>query len=241
MHSNSTPIAELIKEPTAPAAPVWHTAAVLLLLAAMASLSLRMSQADPAAQGHHRVLGYLVTMAAEWLIVALIAFKIPLRSLAGHFAFTLRSILIDLGIAVAYLLVAQVVLGAFNALLSRYIHTGNPNAVLKNLAPHTALETALYLLLALTAGICEETIFRGYLQHQFKVWTSSAVAAIVLQGTLFGVAHAYQGLKMVLVIALFGCMFGLLAWWRKSLRPGIVAHFLQDAIGGILLSRMLAK
>jgi uncharacterized protein len=38
----------------------------------------------------------------------------------------------------------------------------------------------------------------------------------------------------MLLIAVYGTTFGLLAIWRRSLRPGMLAHFLQDAIGGIL-------
>ena len=103
------------------------------------------------------------------------------------------------------------------------------------------MESALFLLLALTAGICEEMIFRGYLQRQFTAWTGSTAAGIVLQGIVFGAAHAYQGLSMVFIISVYGCMFGLLAWWRKSLRPGMMAHFIQDAVSGLVLARYVLK
>jgi membrane protease YdiL (CAAX protease family) len=56
----------------------------------------------------------------------------------------------------------------------------------------------------------------------------------VLQGSAFGTAHGYQGWKFMLLIAVYGATFGLLTVWRRSLRPGMLAHFLQDAIGGIL-------
>jgi membrane protease YdiL (CAAX protease family) len=64
---------------------------------------------------------------------------------------------------------------------------------------------------------------------------------IALQGILFGVAHAYQGPTQILVIAVYGCMFGSLAYWRKSLRPGMIAHFLQDSVGVFLLARFAPK
>jgi Type II CAAX prenyl endopeptidase Rce1-like len=59
-----------------------------------------------------------------------------------------------------------------------------------------------------------------------------AVAGMLIQGIIFGMGHGYQGVKLVPVIALYGCLFGLLAQWRRSLRPGIIAHFLQDGIAG---------
>ncbi|HEY1939530.1 MAG TPA: CPBP family intramembrane glutamic endopeptidase [Candidatus Angelobacter sp.] len=62
----------------------------------------------------------------------------------------------------------------------------------------------------------------------------NATAGLVLQGILFGAAHAYQGPKQMFIIALLGCMLGNLAQWRKSTRPGMISHFLQDMVGGII-------
>jgi hypothetical protein len=226
-------------------APVWHTAVLLLFLTAFALLTLHIRAQNPAAQGNHRVHGYLLTMAFEWLMVAFIAWGArfggaSLRTLAGAFTPTGRSVLRDLGIAIAYLLVAQVVLGIVTAVTGHFIHS-DVNKVLQNLLPHTGLEVAVYLFLAMTAGICEEMIFRGYMQRQFTAWTGSAAAGIALQGIVFGIAHSYQGPGMVIVIAVYGCMFGMLTWWRKSLRPGMAAHFIQDAIGGLALARFISK
>jgi hypothetical protein len=39
----------------------------------------------------------------------------------------------------------------------------------------------------------------------------------------------------MVVITVFGCLFGLLAQWRQSLRPGMIGHFLQDALPLVLL------
>ncbi len=226
-------------------APPWHATVLLLLLAGWGALALYARGLDHAAQGNHRVLGYLETMAFEWLMVAFIAWGArfggaSLRTLAGAFAPTWRSVLRDLGIAIAYLVVAQIILGAVTGIVGHFIHS-DVNNILKNMLPHTGLETAVWLLVALTAGICEEMIFRGYMQRQFTVWTGSAAVGIALQGIVFGIAHAYQGLTMVIVIAVFGCMFGVLTWWRKSLRPGMAAHFIQAAVGGLVLAKFALK
>jgi hypothetical protein len=38
----------------------------------------------------------------------------------------------------------------------------------------------------------------------------------------------------MLVIMVHGCLLGVLAWWRKSLRPGMLAHGIQDSLGGVV-------
>jgi uncharacterized protein len=225
-------------------APVWHTIGVLVLLAAMSSMALLSGGPGQAGHTHSRVLGYAITMAVEWLIVGYIALGArwggaSLRTLTGRLLPGWRAILLDLGIAIAYLVVAHIVLGGASYALS-HVLTPASNEMLKRMLPQTWAENGIFLLLALTAGICEEMIFRGYLQHQFTAWFGSA-AAIILQGVFFGAAHAYQGVTMVIVIAIFGCMFGALTWWRKSLRPGMLAHFIQDAVGGLVLAKYLMK
>ena len=60
-------------------------------------------------------------------------------------------------------------------------------------------------------------------------------AGILLSAAAFGAAHAYQGFRMVILIGLYGAMFGILAHWRGSVRPGIIAHAWQDSLNGVLV------
>jgi hypothetical protein len=64
--------------------------------------------------------------------------------------------------------------------------------------------------------------------------TKSAPAGILLSAATFGAAHAYQGFRMTILIALYGAMFGILAYWRASVRPGMIAHAWQDSLNGVL-------
>jgi uncharacterized protein len=63
---------------------------------------------------------------------------------------------------------------------------------------------------------------------------------VILQGVIFGAAHAYQGHKAILVISAYGMLFGTLAAMRKSLRPGMLQHATQDSVSGIA-SHFLTK
>jgi membrane protease YdiL (CAAX protease family) len=63
--------------------------------------------------------------------------------------------------------------------------------------------------------------------------TRSAPAGILLSAALFGAAHAYQGYKMVILIAFYGAMFGSLSYWRRSVRPAMIAHAWQDSVSGV--------
>ena len=95
------------------------------------------------------------------------------------------------------------------------------------------------MAVSLTAGFCEELIYRGYLQRQFTALTHSVAGGIVLQAIAFALSHGYQGWRFVLLIAVLAAMLGLLANWRRSLRPGMIAHALQDGITGIVAAHVL--
>lgn len=90
------------------------------------------------------------------------------------------------------------------------------------------------MVLSLSAGICEESLYRGYFQRQFMALTKSVPAGILLSAAAFGGAHAYQGFRPAFQIGLLGAMAGVLAHWRKSVRPGMIAHTLQDVLGGFV-------
>ena len=110
------------------------------------------------------------------------------------------------------------------------------------LLPESGVEIAAWVIVCLTAGFCEEVVFRGYLQRQLVALTESASLAVALQAVCFGIAHGYQGLQNVVVITVLGSLYGVLALWRRSTRPGMIAHAWADFYGGVrmdFLSRIL--
>jgi uncharacterized protein len=216
-------------------APVWHTALFLLALGGIAAWGAH-RQGLPAF-GSSRAVSYLFTIAWEWLLFALAAWGIKLgggsiESVIGERWSTAKQFGRDLGIGVLFLVGSNILLAGLQAILRP-----GPNANIGRLLPRSATEITLWMFLSLSAGICEEFTFRGYLQQQLNGWLKNAVAAVVIQGIIFGAAHAYQGLKLVLTIVVLGSLIGWLAQWRKSTKPGMISHFLQDAIGGIVLGR----
>jgi membrane protease YdiL (CAAX protease family) len=115
------------------------------------------------------------------------------------------------------------------------IESGLPGTdTVGSLLPKRALEAAVWILVALSAGFCEELVFRGYFQRQFHAFTGSLPAAIALQAFVFGFAHFYEGTWAVTKIVLYGGLFGALAAWRRSLRPGMIAHAWSDLYGVVI-------
>lgn len=103
------------------------------------------------------------------------------------------------------------------------------------LLPVSQVEKAVWILVSIAAGICEELVFRGYLQRQLWGLTRSLPVALLSQSVIFGFGHIYQGWKPAVITAIYGLLFGLVAAWRRSIIPGALAHAMVDVMGGLKL------
>jgi len=101
------------------------------------------------------------------------------------------------------------------------------------LNPRGPVEVILWVIMSMTAGFYEELVYRGYLQRQVIALTGSATLAIIIQSVIFGVGHWYQGGRKVIIIVVLGALYGALAHWRKSLRPGMLSHAWEDILNVI--------
>jgi membrane protease YdiL (CAAX protease family) len=184
----------------------------------------------------NRVHFYVVTLFYEWLLFVLVLEGVRSSGASalvvlGEQWHSVRQVLRDIGIAAGFWIVSAILLWIFGWLLRTAVLSRNVSML-----PHRGIELTLWIALSVTAGVCEETIFRGYLQRQFIALTKSAPTGIVLSAATFGAAHAYQGFRMMVLIALYGAMFGILAYWRGSVRPGMIAHAWNDSLNGVLAS-----
>lgn len=218
-------------------APLRHTAVLIaiVLLAALAGawLQRRPGRGTGIAEEHRGAIGiYVTAMALDWALFFYMWVFVRkggtrVRDLVGG-RWNAKAIALDVAIAVPFWIVWNWTARTMHGLL------GPSNArTVDILLPRTGLEMAVWIGVSLTAGFCEEAVFRGYLQKQFHVLTGSAAIAVLAQAVLFGIAHGYQGIKNVIVITVLGLLYGLLALGRGNLRPGMLAHAWSDVYGGV--------
>jgi membrane protease YdiL (CAAX protease family) len=209
-------------------APAWHTLSILIAFAYFSvRQAMRVSNAA-AAQGpisHGALLrGYVLNIALEWGMAywawAGVYWKGGnLDTLTGGRWTSWRSLLADVAIAIPFWIVWELTAWAVHLAVDR---VNTPTAPYQ--PPSGFTEISLWILLSLSAGVCEEIMYRGYLQKQFSAATRSLAAGVILQGAVFGLSHTYQGWKQVMVITALGILYGAFAAWRRNLRANIIAH-----------------
>jgi membrane protease YdiL (CAAX protease family) len=139
-----------------------------------------------------------------------------------------KSVAADLGIALPFWGIWEGAAYGVHWLEYPRVQGAGAAKTVDSLLPQSLVEILLWIAVSATAGICEEMVFRGYLQRQFHALTKSIVAAVLGQGLVFGFFHFYQGWRNVVVISVLGVLYGALAAWRGNLRANIVVHAWTD-------------
>ena len=224
-------------------APWWHTTILLVLLAVWAVMSHGRSSAD---RSSHHIELYLSSAMMSWMLLGSVVAGIYCRRDFFRNAFERNQlswsfeVMRGFGIYATVFVMFGLVQGA---LYLTHFRSSFDRTVVEAMAPRTALEMLAWTALSVSAGICEELVFRGYLLQQSIGWirrcvqspvTAQGIAAVATS-VLFGSLHLYEGGGGALLITLLGFAYAIIALRIGNLRAVIIAHILQDLLAGVLL------
>lgn len=186
-----------------------------------------------------RTKSYISILFTEWgLVLALGGYWI----VAGRGLAPLRLIptadgwqwlAIGLGVAATAYTIWQMfwIIGSSDKLDEARAEAGD----LAKLAPHTAGEVRWFNSVAITAGVCEEVLYRGLLLAALTplvgLWP-----AVILSSVIFGLGHAYQGLSGIIKTSLLGLVMALLTVFSGSLFVAIIFHAVIDLTSGRIMA-----
>jgi membrane protease YdiL (CAAX protease family) len=213
------------------AARLWTVVLLVPLPALMIAEGQRLQQLEslPRTQAYISSIISLWTLAFATLAVTAFA-GIELRAIGLAPA--------DAAATVAY--AAGATLAAVAILfLFRWAGVREPDVV-RQLMPVTRQDRALFIGVSITAGICEEIIYRGFLLYALMQALPLPIAVVLASGA-FGVAHAYQQPLGALRAALLGAVLTVPVLATGSLVPAMLAHASIDVLSGLWLSRYLLR
>lgn len=237
MHETEAEALPDLRSRSAAVAPWWHTALIVLLLAGTSLVGARSAHRGGAAT--HHLARYSFGVVMEWSLLLLTWWGLRMRRVRFAALLGFRpgwtALMEDAGAAAVFWIAAVVVL-AIIGLLLKAAGLSAPQKTLMSIAPHTPLEVLLWMVLSCSAGFCEEAVFRGYLLRQFSSTRGGIVLGILCSSLLFGISHGYEGAAGMIAITAYGAMFCVLAFARRSLRPGMIAHAWHDIFSGVMLA-----
>jgi uncharacterized protein len=228
----------------------WDFTLILFALGVLVpwrgAVRVRRLLAQPALTSFQRLSLYASTIVFQWVIVAVIYW----RSVARHLTPA------DLGLVVSGVWQALSIGLVFTVLLCVNQWAGLRKIALvpadqrsflfqftQKIMPQTFAETLAFVALALTAGLSEEFIYRGFVfalfSRVFGVSASGILLATVMSSIWFAVAHLYQGRRGVATTFVVGLVFAAVRVWTGNLVPAIMGHAGVDLVAGIYAPRAM--
>jgi uncharacterized protein len=198
----------------------------------------------PAAGTREKLGLYVATILFQWVLLSLVAWRAFARGLTTA----------ELGLEpwVSVGIVTSSVAGTaalsvfqwFN--LRRVGRMSGPNVELmrklaERLLPSKRVEFVPYCALALTAGICEEFLYRGFAMAAMARAGVPIWATVMISSVLFGLAHAYQGRGGMVGTGILGLLFAGSRLILGSLVPVMAWHAAVDVTAGLAGPRFLGK
>jgi len=176
----------------------------------------------------------VATIVVQWVMFLLLFVAVYLErtGLGGLGLNRIRPI--HFAWAIAFLLASNLLLSGLAWVLAQ-VGLPMPGEI-GLLIPSDPLGQVVWVAVSITAGICEEVAFRGYLMTRLRILTKAKgwLIPTAISALAFGICHAYQGIPGLIVITVYGVLFSLLYIRTGSLWPGIIAHSLQD-VGALFL------
>ena len=141
-----------------------------------------------------------------------------------------------LAVAVGFVLSALLV-------LQMVIFTRSPKSLsnmrgklgdVEDMVPRNSREQRAFDRLSITAGICEEILYRGLLLAILAA-AIGTWPAVFVSSALFGLGHIYQGPLGFVKTAAVGLAFALLTVFSGSLFTAIIVHVIMDVTNGRIM------
>jgi uncharacterized protein len=109
-------------------------------------------------------------------------------------------------------------------------HAEPPGQATVALLPRSRSERHLFALVGVTAGVCEEWLYRGFLLAVVAALAPGlpTVALVLVAAVAFGLAHAYQGLSGVVSTGVLGGVLAAVYLQTGSLLIPVLLHAAID-------------
>jgi uncharacterized protein len=187
---------------------------------------------------------YASTIAFQWFAVAVVAWRAQAHGFeASQLGLTIHG---RTRILVASLVGAATIASLQWLNLRRVgrvpVEARGPlQAIAERILPQSTAELLPYLALAITAGLCEEFLYRGFAMAVLFHIGFQAWAVVLLSSLLFGLAHSYQGRGGIVMTLLIGIILGSSRIAFDSLVPAIFWHSAVDVVAGVAGPRYLVR
>jgi membrane protease YdiL (CAAX protease family) len=222
------------------------TFALVVLVPTVGYLRFRrlQSHTGPVVPVRKKLVFYALIIGGQWALVAAMLLVVrrhglSLADVGEHLGDARLTFAVTLGLLA--------ILAAVTVIVRRRLRRAQPATLtaavgrLRKFSPAFGPEMAAFAFVCLTAGVCEELLYRGWLVNLLRAATGSVWVAIVAGAAVFAIGHVYQGSKAMLRTGFIGLQLAYLFVAVDSLIPGQVIHAAFDLVMGFALATAVSR
>lgn len=227
----------------------WDIWLIFLVLAVVVPwrgrIRLKQLLAKPRVESGERISLYFSTIAFQWVAVGIAGW----RAWAHGYRQT------ELGLSTGPNLFRTIIAAIAGTAILAGLHWMNfrrmgrlldklparVQAMALRILPQSGRERLPFSALAITAGCCEEFLYRGFAMAAFTRVGFPIWASVVVSSVLFAAAHLYQGRGGLIGTGILGLVFGAFRAYTGSLVPVAAWHAAVDLVAGFAGQSILLK
>lgn len=197
----------------------------------------------PQTTPEYRLSIYASTIAFQWVLTGIVAWRTIAHGMtADDLGLTIHSPGMTALVGAWILLVLGPL--QYMGIRRTSLTPAASKSLLKNIAlrlmPQSLTESLAFSALAITASVCEEFLYRGFVYEMLLNGTRSAALAVLGSSLLFALAHLYQGPRGLISTFVLGLLFAGCRVATGNLVPAIAGHLVVDLLAGLVAPRYLA-
>ncbi|MFY9530420.1 MAG: type II CAAX endopeptidase family protein [Candidatus Acidiferrales bacterium] len=227
----------------------WDFILILAVLAILVpwrgGVRIRQLLSRPTISTEERLALYASTIGFQWLAAGIVFWRCAAHRYSGAqlgLALEKPAATVTIGLAIAALLISNQIFSIRRLATFPPKKQGLMVRIARQLMPHAHEETLVFVALVATVAICEEFLYRGFVQAVFEdAAQGRVVVGILVSAVFFAVAHVYQGRRGLIVTFFIGLLFSLTRSWTGSILPSVIAHFATDLSAGLASRRWLSR
>jgi CAAX protease family protein len=227
----------------------WDFALILLFLGIAVPLlgrrRVRQLMRMPETTKEDRLTLYASTIAFQWIASGIILWRAAAHGISAAqlgLGVPRPQTTLTIAIGLVALILLNQIVGLKRLATRPAADQGLVPQLAQKLFPRDHVERLAFFALVVTVAVCEEIIYRGFVQQVIQDLSAGSVYAAVFGSAIFfAFAHLYQGKRGLISTFAVGIVFSVVTAMALSLIPSIAAHFAADFTAGILAPKYIAQ
>lgn len=181
---------------------------------------------------HNKIKEYQKTILVFWFLTILVVlndYLQPTPSLSFQFELSLLNTVF----------MSLVVLLGYVQYRSSRVNERNVTAFASksqkvvNYLPKSRQELSWFIIVAISAGFCEEVLFRMFV-YEFTIQHIGVIGSLLFTNVIFAITHIDTGMKNLVGAFILGLVFSLIFYFTQNIWIVVALHILIDFNAGVL-------